>query len=92
MGYSLYEFADGHGPRGYSVEATCAAPDCSEPIDKGLAYLCYGCTDYFCAKHLTFAWMPDGDTTIRFDCFAGQSNQCCDKCAESSSNLESAVL
>lgn len=82
MGYAYYEFSDGAGPRGYSVEAICALPDCNEPIDKGLSYLCYGCTEYFCGKHLTVAWMPDEDTTIHFDCFAGQSNQCCDSCAE----------
>ena len=80
MGYAYYEFEDGHGPRGYAVDAICAAEGCVNEIDKGLAYLCYGCTNYFCGVHLTVGFGKDGNTMIQFDCFAGESSQCCHKC------------
>lgn len=81
MGYASYEFEDGFGLRGYAVEDTCHHPDCSEPIDRGLAYVCYSCTKYFCGAHLVMAWAPNGNDLIEFDCFAGQSSQCCHECA-----------
>ncbi|SDK79467.1 hypothetical protein [Streptomyces indicus] len=62
MGYALYT-VHRNGEEidaGYSVEATCEEPECSEQIDRGLAYLCgaipggdeYGCGGYFCGAHL----------------------------------------
>lgn len=74
MGYGSYDLEDGHGLRGYDVVAVCAAPGCLESIDKGLAYLCYSCKDYFCYEHLTFAGND-------FECFTGENPQCCFPCA-----------
>jgi hypothetical protein len=70
------------GPRGYSVSDMCAHPGCGKKIDRGLAYLCYGCEKYFCGAHLTFGFAANGDDPLMFDCFAGQSSQCCLKCEE----------
>lgn len=54
MGWSI-----GSGPRGrdigYGVPATCDHKKCSEPIDRGVSYVCErdgGCGLYFCDKHL----------------------------------------
>jgi len=73
MGYAYYTLPDGR-EAGYGVEATCDAPDCSTEIDRGLAYLCgenplgdeYGCTGYFCDKHL----------------FMGGPSQLCEPCLD----------
>jgi hypothetical protein len=82
MGYAYYEFEDGHGPRGYSVKAVCAQEGCVNKIDKGLSFLCYSCTNYFCGDHLVLAVDPtDEDEVIEFDCFAGSGIQCCLACA-----------
>jgi hypothetical protein len=49
---------------GYGVPATCDHPECSEAIDRGLAYACggmhgdlgdEGCEGYFCDEHLIYA-------------------------------------
>jgi hypothetical protein len=81
MGYGYY-VRDGM-ERGYSVPDKCPAEGCGKAIDRGLAYLCYSCGKYFCDEHLTYAWMPDGDTMIEFnECFAGTGSQCCRACAE----------
>ena len=48
---------------GYGVPAVCDHPDCSTPIDRGLAYVCgadpyggeHGCGLYFCSRHLVGA-------------------------------------
>lgn len=82
MGYGSYEFEDGMGMRGYAIEGTCPHPDCGKEIDRGLAYLCYSCTKYFCGQHLTMASTPDGEKLIEFHCFAGLSSQCCKACAD----------
>ncbi len=45
---------------GYAITAECEHPDCSEEIDRGLAYACGGehgdgedfCDGYFCGSHL----------------------------------------
>lgn len=45
---------------GYGVPAVCDHPDCNEPIDRGLGYVCGGdvyggddgCGLFFCGKHL----------------------------------------
>lgn len=62
MGYGYYTLPDGR-EAGYGVEAECDHPECSEQIDRGLAYLCGrhpdgwrgdeepGCGRYFCGKH-----------------------------------------
>lgn len=71
MGYAFYEI-DGM-ERGYGVDDTCTADGCAEPIDRGLAYLCYRCTFYFCGKHLHYG-------ERKHDCFAGESTQVCDAC------------
>jgi hypothetical protein len=60
MGWSV-----GHDDRwdrdiGYGVPSICDHPDCNEPIDRGLGYVCggepyggkYGCGLFFCGKHL----------------------------------------
>lgn len=59
MGYAYYDTP--LGPAGYSVDDTCHEPDCTEAIDRGLAYLCgdtpgapdeYGCGKWYCGDHL----------------------------------------
>ena len=72
MGYGYYEFNDDFGPRGYNVEDTCNDPNCDSEIDRGMAYLCYACTGYFCGKHLFFG--------SDHECFAGVSGQVCWNC------------
>lgn len=63
MGYSVGY--DGNWGRdvGYGVPAICDHPDCSEQIDRGLAYVCCrqqifggddGCGLYFCESHRWF--------------------------------------
>lgn len=88
MGYANYDLDDGKGPRGYAVETKCEHPGCDKSIDRGLAFLCYGCTGYFCNEHQTCAWVTAADEdedivedVIEFECFAGKSSQCCKKCA-----------
>lgn len=73
MGYAFYE-RDGM-KRGYSIACKCHFPGCKKRINRGLSYLCYGCTHYFCGTHLVC-----GET--KFDCFAGESTQACDKCSD----------
>jgi hypothetical protein len=80
LGYAYYE-REGM-ERGYSVPDVCHAEGCEAAIDRGLYYLCYSCLKYFCGAHLLAAWKPDGNTAIEFDCFAGQSSQCCKACAQ----------
>jgi len=74
MGYAFYE-RDGM-ERGYGVEDTCHADGCHRTIDRGLAYLCYGCTQYFCGDHLGY-WADEP-----LECFAGLSTQVCAGCAQ----------
>lgn len=85
MGYSYYEknrFDSGIPmKRGYGVLCKCHKRSCQEKIDRGLAYLCYRCGWYFCEKHLTWAY-DEKDNPIEFECFAGESNQVCEKCAK----------
>lgn len=80
MSYAYYE-RDGM-ERGYSVDDTCHAEDCDKAIDRGLSYLCYRCTEYFCEDHRAIAFDADGDTMLEWDCFAGTSAQCCKECAD----------
>ena len=75
MSYAAYDLGDGKGERGYAIADICGFEDCEHEIDRGLAYLCYRCTSYFCYAHLTFADKPQ-------DCFAGQDTQTCQHCAE----------
>lgn len=85
MGYGYYEIDTPEGKpmkRGYGVQCKCHQRGCKKQIDRGLAYLCYSCTQYFCGKHLTF-WAGE------YECFAGMSTQCCKKCA-SEVNVENA--
>jgi hypothetical protein len=77
MGYALYDLGDGHGERGFGVPDMCSFRGCGEKIDRGMAYLCYSCTRYWCAAHLTFS-------DEEFDCFAGLSSQCCHSCLRKS--------
>ena len=74
MGWGYGVLDDGREV-GYSVESICEEPDCTEEIDRGLAYLCGtvhgqddgdGCGHYFCASHL----------------FYGGNNQMCRTCAD----------
>lgn len=66
---------------GYSVEATCDHPECSEEINRGLSYFCgnipgdgLGCGGFFCPKHLSYAtWdTQEGD----------RPRQVCDACCK----------
>lgn len=65
--------------RGYGVPCKCHERGCKEKIDRGLAYLCYNCTQYFCSKHLDMVYGED-DEPMRIECFAGESSQVCKKC------------
>ena len=65
MGYAWYETP--MGPGGYAVEDVCFEDGCSEPIDRGLSYLCgtqpgrpdeHGCGHWFCDAHLCVG--PEG--------------------------------
>lgn len=76
MGYAYYEI-DGR-QRGYGFRCKCHARGCSNRIDRGLAYLCYNCTWYFCGNHLTVA---GEEGYIEASCFAGDSPQTCFRCA-----------
>ena len=76
MGYGYYEINLPNGrpmKRGYGVLCKCHQRGCVARIDRGLGYLCYGCTYYFCGEHLTYS-------EEQFDCFAGRSEQCCLRC------------
>ena len=79
MGYAYYEI--GGMKRGYSVACKCHVRGCKERIDRGMAYLCYACAQYFCYRHLTSAWSED-DEPIKAECFAGSSSQVCHACAK----------
>lgn len=59
--------------RGYYIQGVCHDRHCHEKIDRGLAYLCYRCSDYFCGKHLMYSDYPQS-------CFAGEGKQVCDEC------------
>lgn len=83
MGYTYYELpipATGRlMKRGYGVRCKCHQRGCNERIDRGLAYLCYNCTWYFCYEHLTFA-VDVYDEPLLAECFAGQGSQVCQGC------------
>lgn len=81
MGYASFDLDDGAGPRGYAVPDICRHSGCQERINRGMAYLCYGCAKYFCEKHLTGSYDKDDDP-IEFDCYAGVDSQCCFRCAQ----------
>jgi hypothetical protein len=67
MGYAHYVLADGR-QAGYAVKDICNDNDCTEEIDRGLAYLCgetpggdeWGCGGYFCGAHLFLHYNYDG--------------------------------
>ena len=80
MGYAVYE-RNGRDC-GYGIPSLCDQPECSEKIDRGLAYLCgkdpggdeFGCGLYFCSSHLLLDY-PDGleESSWRCDrCIAGE--------------------
>jgi len=73
MGYAFYEI--GGMKRGYGVRCKCHQRHCPKRIDRGLAYLCYRCTWYFCGEHLTSA-------EEKQECFAGESAQVCTDCSD----------
>lgn len=73
MGYSRYEI-DGK-ERGYGVPDVCNHEGCEQKINRGMAYLCYGCTGYFCYDHLIFG-------EDKYECFAGKSSQICSACLD----------
>lgn len=86
MGYAYYEIklpaSNRILKRGYGVHCKCHFRGCNEQIDRGLSYLCYNCTWYFCGKHTTQMWDPrEGvDNILEIECFAGESSQVCQKC------------
>jgi hypothetical protein len=71
MGWS-YGYVDGRDV-GYGVPALCDHPDCSEEIDRGLAYICgsdigggeYGCGLFFCDKHTMYRRPRGADHMIQ---------------------------
>ena len=71
MGYASYN-RDGMD-RGYAVKDVCNHKGCFHEVDRGLGYLCYGCTLYFCGLHLGY-----GEKEM--SCFAGDSTQTCFEC------------
>ena len=78
MGYAYYEIKTPEGKnmkRGYGVSCKCHQRGCKERIDRGVSYLCYSCTQYFCYHHLTFSEEKN-------ECFAGGDVQCCFKCVK----------
>lgn len=84
MGYAYYEINRPNGKkmkRGYGVPCKCHKYGCTKKIDRGLAYLCYNCTEYFCEEHLDMAF-DKNDNVIEAECFAGSGSQLCEKCAK----------
>lgn len=84
MSYGYYEINTPEGKpmkRGYSVECQCHKRGCKEQIDRGLSYLCYNCTQYFCGRHLTYIY-DRNDEPVSFECFAGEDSQICEKCEQ----------
>lgn len=59
MGWSVGENAQGRDV-GYGVPSICDHPDCSQEINRGLAFVCgdmhdggeHGCGLYFCHRHI----------------------------------------
>ena len=88
MGYGYYEIANPHTmrimKRGYGVRCKCHSRGCKEEIDRGLAYLCYQCTWYFCGKHMAAfgAYCEKHDEAIEVGCFAGEGTQFCFPCVK----------
>jgi hypothetical protein len=84
MGYAFYERPRPDGTmmnRGYGVRCKCHAKGCAAQIDRGLAYLCYSCTEYFCEAHLSYAYCEEHEESITAQCFAGEEAQTCEPCA-----------
>lgn len=85
MGYAFYEIphpvTGRMMQRGYGVRCKCHKRGCVEQIDRGLSYLCYHCTWYFCGEHLTSVY-DDRDEIIEAECFAGTESQVCERCAK----------
>lgn len=82
MGYSFYERNTPLGKpmkRGYAIACKCHKKGCNKEIDRGLSYLCYSCTYYFCEEHRTVVYNKN-DEAEEFDCFAGRGVQICEKC------------
>lgn len=79
MGYGYYEI--GGMKRGYNVGCKCHWRGCKKRIDRGLSYLCYSCTNYFCSDHLTMTF-DSNDEPITAECFAGEESQLCLKCCK----------
>lgn len=89
MGYGYYEISRPDGQamkRGYQVGCKCHKRGCKEKIDRGMAYLCYSCTWYFCEKHRASAYCDKHDKPIEIECFTGASNQMCERCAKIQEN------
>lgn len=95
MGYGYYEIPDPATgkmmKRGYGVRCKCHKRGCPKRIDRGLAYLCYSCTWYFCGEHLTVA-TNRADALIESECFAGHSSQVCDACARQMEQEQEAMI
>ncbi len=93
MGWSIG--FDGNWKRdiGYGVPAVCDHPDCSEKIDRGLAYVCAGerpyggdgCGLFFCAKHRShsFPLPEDSDDPEAAEVYEKTEKRgpCCERCA-----------
>lgn len=76
MGWSIGFDDNWNRDIGYGVPAYCDHPDCTEQIDRGLAYVCAdqqsrggdGCGLYFCEAHLGY-----GTPAL---------NNCCERCRD----------
>lgn len=74
MGWATCGDDNNGRPIGYSHDATCDEPGCTEKIHRGLAYACGGmhgdnspdgsCDRYFCYAHLFLTDLPDNMTVF----------------------------
>lgn len=93
MGYAVYRI--GHGRwGGYGVPAYCEHPECSEEIDRGMAFACggepgddHGCDMYFCEKHREYTgFKGNGESYPDYLCDCDEDCECtykevCHPCA-----------
>lgn len=69
MGWAVGRDSSRRRHIGYGVPSECDHPDCSEMIDRGLAYACGGgvteeapnCGLFFCGRHMSISYVRDGE-------------------------------
>lgn len=87
MGWSIGFDSNWNRHIGYGVPAQCDHPDCTETIDRGLAYVCggqpyggeHGCGLYFCGEHMHHAPVLDEGEEETDDT---EYRQCCERCRD----------